>query len=232
MNDHSVRSRTVDRSVLALAAVLTATMATAQDAMPPMDHSHHHMPAEAAAAPAAADPHAAHHHMMASTDVRRSVANYAVPHLDLVRQDGAKVALDKELNDGRPVVLNFIFTTCTTICPLSSQVFSLFQQKLGEDRSKVHLVSISIDPEEDTPVRLRSYAAKFKAGADWQHYTGSLQASIAAQQAFDVYRGDKTNHTPVTLVRSAAGNSWVRIEGFATADDLLAEVRGGLTASR
>ena len=108
----------------------------------------------------------------------------------------------------------------------------MFQQKLGEDRDKVHLVSISIDPEQDTPARLRAYATRFRAGAGWQHYTGSLQASVAAQQAFDVYRGDKTNHAPVTLVRSAGGTRWVRLEGFATVDTLLSEVRGGLTASR
>jgi len=184
------------------------------------------------AAPAAVDPHAAHHHMMANNDVKRSMASYAVPHLDLVRDDGATVSLDNELNDGRPVVLSFIFTTCTTICPMTSQVFSMLQRKLDDDRSKVHLVSISIDPEQDTPARLRAYAARFRAGASWQHYTGTLQASILAQQAFDVYRGDKANHAPVTLVRAAAGSSWVRFDGFATVDDLLVEARRGLTAAR
>jgi protein SCO1/2 len=191
--------------------------------------------AQASEAPAAADPHAAHRHMMetaASSNVKRTVTNYAVPHLSLVRADGARVSLDEELNDGRPVVLNFIFTTCTTICPLTSQVFSMLQHKLGEDRSKVHLVSISIDPEQDTPARLRAYAARFKAGADWQHYTGTVQASIAAQQAFAAYQGDKSNHQPVTLVRAAAGGSWVRLDGFATADDLYDAVRGQLEAAR
>ncbi len=188
--------------------------------------------AQQSPAPAAIDPHAGHRHMMADTAVTRTAASYEVPRLTLVRDDGVSVSLDKELNDGRPVVLNFIFTTCTTICPMSSQVFRMLQQKLDDGHTKAHLVSISIDPEQDTPARLREYAARFKAGAGWQHYTGTLQASIEAQQAFDVYRGDKTNHRPVTLVRAASGNNWVRLEGFATADDLLAELRGVLTAAR
>jgi protein SCO1/2 len=188
--------------------------------------------AQEVAAPAAADPHAAHHHMMANTEVKRSVASYVVPHLTMVRDDGVSVSLDKELNDGRPVVVSFIFTSCTTICPLTSQVISMLQSKLGEERNKVHLVSISIDPEQDTPARLREYAARFDAGANWQHYTGSLRSSIEAQQAFDVYRGDKTNHSPVTLVRAASGNTWVRLEGFATADALLAELGTRQTAAR
>ena len=187
------------------------------------------------AAPAAPDPHAAHHHMMATmaeSNVKRATMKYTVPQLALVRADGAKVSLDRELADDRPVVLNFIFTTCTTICPLTSQVFSMLQHKLGEDRGKVHLVSISIDPEQDTPARLRSYAARFKAGADWQHYTGTVQASVAAQQAFGVYQGDKANHQPVTLVRASAGGPWVRLDGFATADQLLEELRAPLAAAR
>ncbi len=101
---------------------------------------------------------------------------------------------------------------------------SELQRKLGTGRDRVHLVSISIDPEQDTPARLRDYAKKFGAGPEWQHYTGTLAASVASQRAFDVYRGDKMSHIPVTLVRPAAGNRWVRIEGFASADQLLAEL--------
>ena len=173
----------------------------------------------------AVDSHAAHRHMMANNQIKRSVVNYTVPTLKMVRDDGAGVLLDTELNDGRPVVLNFIYTTCTTICPLSSQEFGLLQRRLGADRDKVHLVSISIDPEQDTPARLIEYARHFQAGKEWQHYTGTVNASIEAQRAFDVYRGDKMSHTPVTLLRAAHGASWVRLDGFATADDLYTEVQ-------
>jgi protein SCO1/2 len=82
-------------------------------------------------------------------------------------------------------------------------------------------MSISIDPEQDTPARLTEYARKFHAGPEWQYYTGSLAASIAAQRAFDVYRGEKMSHTPVTLLRAAPGQPWLRIEGFVTPDELL-----------
>ncbi len=191
--------------------------------------------AQQTAAPGDVDPHAAHRHMMATmpgSEVRRTTLSYAVPHLSLVRADGAKVFLDTELNDGRPVVLNFIFTTCTTICPMTSQVFSMLQRKLGDDRGRVHLVSISIDPEQDTPARLRAYAARFGAGPGWQHYTGTVQASAEAQQAFGVYQGDKANHKPVTLVRAAGSDQWVRLDGFATADDMLGELRTQVASAR
>src|SRR5215831_18471532 len=83
--------------------------------------------------------------------------HYSVPAVQLVRDDGKVVSLPEEIDDGRPVVLNFIFTTCSSICPLTSQVFAQFQQRLGADSGRVHLMSISVDPEEDTPARLRKY---------------------------------------------------------------------------
>jgi len=153
--------------------------------------------------------------------VRVSWVYYNVPPIRLARENGETVSLAEELDDGRPVVLNFIYTTCETTCPLSSATFAQFQAKLGAERSKAHLVSISIDPEQDTPARLREYAKKFGAGPGWQHYTGTLQASAAAQQAFGAYRGDKMSHTPLTLLRAAPGKPWLRIDGFITPDQLL-----------
>ncbi len=186
--------------------------------------------AHAADAAEAVDPHAHHHHMVAETV--RSTASYTVPQVALLRDDGKSVVLSNELDDGRPVVLSFIYTTCTTICPVTSLTLSEVQKKLGASRDMVHIVSISIDPEQDTPARLREYATRFGAGPEWQHYTGTLAASVTSQRAFDVYRGNKMDHSPVTLVRMKPGAPWVRIEGFASADQILAELRPVIAASR
>ena len=156
-----------------------------------------------------------------AASVTRATVSYEAPAVMLVRADGKHVSLPRELDDGRPVLLNFVFTTCSSTCPLTSRTLEEFQRKLGSDAGRVHLMSISIDPEQDTPARLSEYARKFHAGPEWQYYTGSLAASIATQRAFDVYRGDKMSHSPVTLLRSAPGKPWLRIEGFITPDELL-----------
>jgi len=156
-----------------------------------------------------------------ASTVSRSTMSYEAPAVTLVRADGKSVSLPQELDDGRPVLLNFVFTTCSSICPLTSRTLEEFQDKLGSEAARIHLMSISIDPEQDTPARLSEYARKFHAGPDWQYYTGSIAASIAAQKAFDVYRGEKMSHTPVTLMRSAPGKPWLRIEGFVTPDELV-----------
>ncbi|MDB6085902.1 MAG: SCO1/SenC [Gammaproteobacteria bacterium] len=167
------------------------------------------------------DSHAGHR--TTDTDVRRSVAEYSIPNVTLLRDDGKSVNLAGELDDGRPVIVNFVYTSCTTICPMSSQVFEQVQEQLGSAGKTVHLVSISIDPEQDTPARLRAYAAQFHAAKGWNHYSGTIAASVAVQRAFDAYRGDKMSHIPLTLLRAAPGKPWVRLDGFARADDLLAE---------
>jgi len=171
-----------------------------------------------------ADAHAHHHHVIPG--LTRTLADYAVPDVKLTRDDGKTVVLSNELDDGRPVVLSFIYTSCTTICPVTSATLSQLQRELGPERDSVHFVSISIDPEYDTPARLHEYGKKFGAGPTWQHYTGTVAASIAAQRAFSVYQGDKMSHTPVTLMRAKPGDRWVRLDGFATADQLLAELHG------
>jgi protein SCO1 len=186
----------------------SAIQARAQE----MDHSHHHH--HQATAPAAQE--------------KRSVENYTLPALALLRQDGGKAGFPAELDDGRPVMLNFIYTSCTAICPVTTQVFSQVQDKLGADKGKLHMVSVSIDPEYDTPARLDAFAKKYKAGEQWQFYTGTREASIAVQKAFDAYRGDKMNHVPVTYLRSAPGKPWIRLDGLRSPDDLVKEIRGAM----
>ncbi len=163
--------------------------------------------------------HHHHHHAMADAGYARIVAPYKTPDVKLVDANGNEVALHDSLDGPGPVMLNFIFTTCTTICPVMSATFSQAQAKLGT----VRMVSISIDPEHDTPARLKEYAKRFEAGPQWSMLTGTIENSIAVQRAFDIYRGDKMNHEPVTFMRKGPDQPWVRINGFIAADDLLRE---------
>lgn len=187
--------------------------------------------AQGAAMPTDAELHAHHHH--ATPTSTRSLVNYTVPDVTLVRAaDGKRVLLSDELRDPRAVVLSFIYTSCTTVCPLTSATLDALQQQLGTARDRVHLVSISIDPEYDTPQRLRDYAKRFHAGPGWQYYTGTLAASQRSQRAFDVYRGNKMDHVPVMLLRPAPDAPWVRIDGFATVEQLMAELAPGCCEAR
>jgi len=210
MNHPCARPATTRMGIAVSAAVLAFAVAPAQvahSAGPALEASQVAVPATTAA-----------------SRVSRSLAEYTVPSVELVREDGKVVRFSDELADTRPVVLNFIYTTCNGICPMLSQTFSFLQSKLGAQRDSVHLVSVSIDPEQDTPQRLTEYAKQFHAGPEWHHYTGTLAASVLVQRSFGVYRGDKMSHTPVTLLRPAPGMPWVRFDGYATADELIQEL--------
>ncbi|MBI4692493.1 MAG: SCO family protein [Gammaproteobacteria bacterium] len=168
----------------------------------------------------------AQHLANAPQDVKRAEDRVEIPKLGMQRHDGRKVEFPAELDDGRPVLVNFIFTTCTAICPILSRTFAQVQDKLAADGPMPHLVSISIDPENDTVSGpLPAYAEKFEAGPSWQFYTGSVENSIALQKAFKTFRGDKMNHIPVVFMRAKPGEPWLRLEGFASADRVVAEYR-------
>ncbi len=176
-------------------------------------------PAAAAVEAAAARPAAAER----AAGYVRSERTYAVPDVTLVDEGARPVRLREALAGDEPVMLNFIFTTCTAICPVMSRIFARVPQELGAGAGRMRFVSISIDPEQDTPKRLHEYAARFGAGPRWRFLTGSVADVEAVERAFDAFRGDKMNHEPLTLLRPAPGRPWVRLDGFASAAELARE---------
>lgn len=157
----------------------------------------------------------------------RSVAAYRVPAVELVDAGGRRVALAEALAADEAVMLQFVFTTCPGICPALSGTFAAAEDRLAADPALagVRLVSISIDPEHDTPERLAEYAHRFGAGPRWTFLTGGRDDVLAVQRAFDADRGSKMRHEPATFLRAADGGEWVRLDGFPSPAELVAEAR-------
>ena len=125
---------------------------------------------------------------------QKTFENYVVPEVTLVNQNGRKVRLNALLISKRPVLVDFIFTTCTTICPLLSIGFSDFQKKLGPEADSIQLISISIDPEHDTPKAMKAYLQRYDARAGWDFLTGSREDIEKVLKAFGAYTPDKMSH--------------------------------------
>jgi protein SCO1/2 len=178
----------------------------------------------ATAATAGEDPHAHHRAMMKDKNYRVSDVRYTVPDVALVDTAGAAVELQELLDSGEPVALNFIFTTCTTICPVMTVTFAQMQQLLGEDAGRVKLVSVSIDPEYDRPDVLKAYSQQFHAGGNWTFLTGDTNDIVTVLRSFDAYTGSKMSHRPVTLLKKPDESSWIRIDGLANGQSLAEEV--------
>lgn len=175
--------------------------------------------------------HTAHLAPKAEANARVMHPQPQIGEIALVNHQGRTTTLGSLLNTDKPVLVNFIFTSCTTICPVMTTGFAQLQSNLGDARDSVRLVSISIDPETDTVETLRHYADKYHAGTSWQFLTGSRTAVEAAQRAFGAYRGDKTNHAPVTYIRRSPSALWESIDGLLSAETLLRAYRGELTPS-
>jgi len=155
-----------------------------------------------------------------------SVMTYQIPDVKMVDANGKSISLRDLMDDHSAIMVNFIFTTCTTICPVMTSIFQQVQDKLGTNRNDVRMVSISIDPENDTPANLQKYAAKYKAGAQWTFLTGTLDDSLLVQKAFGVLAGEKMNHRPVTFLKAKGSDTqWLRLEGLAEADQIVAEYK-------
>lgn len=152
-----------------------------------------------------------------------SVVSFAdVPLLD---QHGRTLRLEQDLVADRIVVMNFIYTSCTTVCPLVSAVMGQLQQQLGERLgTEVQLISISIDPQTDTPERLLDFSRHFQRGPGWAWLTGSPAAVTDTLKALGTWNADYANHPPMILVGSGASDRWSRYYGFTDAEVLLARV--------
>ena len=152
-------------------------------------------------------------------------SDYSIPDLTFYDHNSRIVSLSKLLTDDSPVILNFIFTSCPTICPILTSTFAKLQVSLENEIPAVQLISVSIDPEHDTPSVLHDYALKFKANKNWTFLTGKTKDIELLQKSFETFRGDKMSHIPVFFMRAAAARQWLKIEGFPSIKNIINEFR-------
>ena len=156
---------------------------------------------------------------------KRTIENYTMPDVVLTDQDGRKVRFKEIMQSNKPVVVDFIFGTCTTICPVLSAGFVNLQNKLGADSQNIHLVSISIDPENDTPKVLKEYLKRYRSKPGWDFLTGSRADIDKVMHAFNAYIPNKMSHFPLTLIRSPSDGKWFRIFGLLSSSEFVGECR-------
>jgi len=154
---------------------------------------------------------------------KRSIEKYSIPDVVLVNQDGARVKLTSLLSGDQPVVVDFIYGTCTTICPVLSAGYANLQSKLTAEGRKPKLISITIDPENDTPYIMKDYLKRFRAKPGWDFLTGSRADINAVMRAFNAYIPDKMSHYPLNLIRVPKDGSWVRLFGIMSSREFMEE---------
>jgi cytochrome oxidase Cu insertion factor (SCO1/SenC/PrrC family) len=144
-----------------------------------------------------------------------------IPDVRVSDQNGKALNFYSDLVKGKTVAINFIFTTCTTICPPLTATFRRVQQDLKTNASEAQLISVSVDPTIDTPERLRDFAAKFKAEPGWTFVTGDKNEIDSLLQALGVAVVNKNDHTPMILIGNDEAKYWTRAYGLSSPTTLI-----------
>ncbi|MNN30807.1 hypothetical protein D3C81_1444670 [compost metagenome] len=143
----------------------------------------------------------------------------------LLDQDKREVHLKDDLVGERIVVMGFVYTSCTTVCPVISAIMRKLQVQLGERAGReVQLISLSIDPLRDTPERLHEYASRFGAGPGWSWLTGSSEAVSETLKGLGTWTANYEEHPPLIMVGDGRTQQWTRFYGFTDPAVLMARV--------
>ncbi len=139
------------------------------------------------------------------------------PNTVLTNQDGKKVRFFDDLLKNKIVAINFIYTTCPDSCPLETaqlvKVQNIMKERIGKD---VFIYSITIDPDVDTPEKLKEYKKKF--GAKWDFFTGDEQEIISIRRKLGLYIEElaegSNNHNVSMIVGNQKTGRWMKRSPF------------------
>ncbi len=144
-----------------------------------------------------------------------------IPNMELLNQDGQQVKFISDVIKDRIAVIDTVFTTCTTICPVMganyARLAKILKDRLGHD---VVMVSVSVDPVNDTPGELKRWSAKFYKGPGWILLTGSKSQVDTLLRSMGLYTPERQDHQSSVLIGNQA-SGWVRASALASPEKWL-----------
>jgi cytochrome oxidase Cu insertion factor (SCO1/SenC/PrrC family) len=144
-----------------------------------------------------------------------------IPDTAVQDQDGRRLSFYSDLVKGHTVAIDFIFTTCATVCPMLTANFRQVQKELGDNAHDVRLISISVDPAIDTPARLKHFAEQYQAGPGWSFVTGDKTEIDRLLSALGVPVQNKLEHSPAVLIGNDVSGHWQRVSGLVSSSVIL-----------
>lgn len=206
-------------AVVLLGFALTGAI-QAHDLQPIDPHAQHKM-----VATGADDPHAQHKQAVASGETTQ--AKVDLPSgLSMLNRFGEPVDLLEDVIGDRVVAINFVYTNCTTVCPVTSSIFSMVQTGIGEQMGEdVALITITVDPARDNPHRMRNFSKNFNPGDGWSWLTGEKASIDATLKALGAYTPNFEDHPAMVLIGDANHSKWYRLYGFPAPDSIEGRMR-------
>ena len=140
----------------------------------------------------------------------------------LIDQDGQKLRFYSDVLKNKVVIINAFFTTCTSVCPPMNRNLEKIQEALGDRLGKdVFIVSISVDPETDTPTRLKEYSRRFHARPGWMFLTGQKENVDWALYKLGQYVETKDDHSTFIIIGNEPKGLWKKAFGMAKSEELI-----------
>lgn len=137
----------------------------------------------------------------------------AIPDVEVLDQDGRRLHFYTDLIRGKAVVINFVYTSCTALCPMLGSHFAKLQAALkGRD---VFLISVSTDPETDTPERLKAWGERFGAQPGWTLVTGEKEPMDELLRGLTGGPPRQGDHAPAVWIGNDETGAWIREFGLA-----------------
>lgn len=143
----------------------------------------------------------------------------SVPDLTVVNQAGEHVAFNSGVIKDRVAVITSFFTTCTAFCPMTQERMARLAKALGDRMGKdVVFVSVSVDPENDTPARMKEWGQKFHVGQGWLLVSGNKSDLETVLKSLGLYVNTQRHQS--ALIIGNQKNGWVRVSSWSSIDEL------------
>jgi len=145
--------------------------------------------------------------------------------LPLLTQEGREVRFYTDMLKGRLVLISFIYTNCTEICPILMPNLVEIQNDLGDRFGReISFISISVDPEDDTPEVLKAYGEKYGAKPGWTFLTGKKENVDWVVYKLGQYTEDFEDHSMLFLLGDVKNARWVKMRGDMPPDAVTARL--------
>jgi len=149
-----------------------------------------------------------------------------IPNVPVVSQDGRSLRFYDDVLKGKISIISFIYTSCRDICPVVTARLSQLEDKLGDAAGRDYFfVSISFDPTNDTPDKLKEYGKAFGAGPNWLFLTGTVKDIDAIRHRLGERSRALTEHRNEVLLFNDRTGEWERNSAFGDIGVLASAVR-------
>jgi protein SCO1/2 len=150
------------------------------------------------------------------------VAASYFPNSVLIDQNNQSVHFFDDLLKGKTVLINFMFTTCTGICPTMTANLQKVQGLLGERVGKdINMISVTVDPVTDSPEALKNYATKFSVKPGWHFVTGSKPNVDLVLRKLGGWVEDKNDHNSILMIGNVETGEWVKMFAMSKPSDIV-----------